>query len=88
MDQNQRFRQMLEFNQAAFNNALLGITLVQEHAELVARELSKASWLTEEGRAAIDEWVQTYRQGCVDFKKLMNGKFCKVESFFESTLEN
>ena len=38
--------------------------------------------LPEEGKKAISDWMQTYKKGCEDFKKLVNDNYEKVEAFF------
>jgi uncharacterized coiled-coil DUF342 family protein len=85
MDQKKIFRQMLEFNKASFDNSFNAIALLQEQAEKAAHMmLDQATWIPEEGRNAINEWVKSYKKGRVDFKKYVDESFNKVETYFHS----
>lgn len=88
MDQKQLFKQMVEFNKAAFDNTFNAMTMLQEQSEQLSNSmLSQASWLPEDGRKAIKEWVQSYKKGREDFKKMADENFKKVLSFFGGSEE-
>lgn len=85
MDQKQLLKQMIEFNQAAFNNAFNAMVMLQEQFERVAETvLEQASWLPEEGRNAIENWVQSYKKGRDNYKQYMDESYQQVEKFFQS----
>jgi len=46
--------------------------------------LEQATWLPEQGKKALDEWVQTFKKGREEFKKAVDESFKKVEDFFTS----
>ncbi len=85
MDQNQILKQMIEFNKAAFDNSLNAMVMLQEQTEkMVNTFLEQATWLPEEGKKAIGEWVKAYKKGRGDFKKAVDENYKKVEDFFTS----
>ena len=62
MDHKQILKQMVEFNQNAFNNAFNAMTLLQGQFERVAKTvLEQATWLPAEGRQAIENCTETYK---------------------------
>ena len=86
MDQNQIFKQMIDFNKATFDNSFSAMVMVQEQTEkMVNSFLGQATWLPEEGKKAINDWIGAYKSGCEDFKKAVDDNFKKVEDFFASS---
>ena len=82
MDQKQVFRQMVEFNKGAFNNAFNAMVMVQDQNETLANSmLNQATWLPEEGKKAIREWVEAFKKGREEYKKSVDEAFKKVEDF-------
>lgn len=85
MDQKQLLKQMIDFNQTAFNNTFNAMVMLQQQSEQVAGTLlEQAAWLPEEGKKAINEWIKSYKKGREDFKKHVDESFAKVETFFET----
>ncbi len=83
MDQKQIARQMIQFNKTAFDNSFNAMSMVYEQNEkMVGTFLQQATWIPEEGRKAIENWMQSYKKGCEDFKKLADENYQKVEEFF------
>jgi 5'-deoxynucleotidase YfbR-like HD superfamily hydrolase len=83
MDQNQIFKQMIDFNKAAFDNSFCAMAMVHEQTEkMVGNILEQATWLPEEGKKAITEWSNACRKGAEDFKKTVDDNFKKVDDFF------
>jgi len=86
MDHYQIFKQMIDFNKATFDNTFSAMAMLQEQTEkLVASYLEQATWLPEEGKKVVNDWIGAYKKGCDDFKKAVEGNFKKVEDFFAST---
>ncbi len=76
-------KQMIDFQKAAFNNTFNAAVMIQEQVEKMGNTfLDQSTWLPEEGRKAINEWGQTYREWREDFKKAVDGNFKKAEAFF------
>jgi phage-related tail protein len=83
MDQKQIARQMIQFNKTAFDSSFSAMTTAYEQNEkMVATFLDQATWLPENGRKAIDDWMQAYKKGCEDLKKMVDDSYQKVEAFF------
>ena len=88
MDQKQLLKQMVDFNKAAFENTFNAMVMLQEQAERTATTLlDQATWLPEEGRKAINDWVAAYKKGREDYKKMVDESFLKVEEFFSGAVE-
>jgi hypothetical protein len=83
MDQKQLLKQMVEFNQATFNNTFQAMNMLQDQFERVAQTaIDQASWLPEDGRKAIDEWAKAFKTGRKDFKAHVDESYKKVEALF------
>jgi hypothetical protein len=83
MDQKKLFKQMLDFNKSAFENSFNAMVMLQDQAERAASTiLDQATWLPEEGRKAIEDWVGAYKTGREDFKKMIDESYTRVESYF------
>ena len=82
MDQKTIFKQMVDFNKGAFNNAFNAMVMVQDQNETLANTmLNQATWMPEEGKKAVREWVDTFKKGREEYKKTVDEAFKKVEDF-------
>ena len=76
-------KQMIDFNKTTFDNSFSAMIMLQEQTEkMVNMSLEQATWLPENGKEAINEWLVTYKKGREDFKKTMDENFKKVEKIF------
>jgi hypothetical protein len=83
MDQKQVFKQMIDFNKAAFDNSFNAMVMLQEQTEKATNTLlDQATWLPAEGKKAVKDWIKAYKKGRDDFKKAVEENFKKVEDFF------
>lgn len=83
MDQKQILKQMIEFNQATFNNTFQAMVLLQDQFERIAQTaIEQANWLPAEGRKAIENWVEAYKTGRDNYKSYMDDSYKKVEKYF------
>lgn len=83
MDQKEMFKQMLAFNQTSFTNAFHALVVLQQQFEQVAKAaMDQADWLPEDGRAAIDQWVDTFKTSRDNFKQYVDESYEKVEKYF------
>ena len=83
MDQKQMLKQMISFNKAAFDNTFNALVTLQEQTERMCNTLiDQATWLPEDGKKAIQNWVDTYKSGRDTFRKSVEDSFEKVETFF------
>ena len=82
MDQKQIFKQMVDFNKGAFNNAFNAMVMIQDQNETLATTmLNQATWMPEEGKKAVKEWVDTFKKGREEYKKTVDEAFKKMEGF-------
>lgn len=85
MDQKQIAKQMIQFNKTAYDNSFNAMTMVYEQNEKIVNTfLEQATWLPENGKKAITDWLQAYQTGCADFKKMVDDSYQKVEDFFST----
>lgn len=83
MEQKQIFKQMVEFNKGAFTNAYNAMVMVQDQTETLANTmLNQATWLPEEGRKAVQEWVEAFKKGREAYKQSVDDAFKRVEALF------
>lgn len=80
MNQSDLIKQAINFNHSSFNSAYDATIMVQDQFEKVATSiLDQASWMPEEGRKAIDNYVGIYKSGRDQFKKYMDDSFKRAE---------
>ena len=85
MDSSKIAKQMIDFQKTTFDNTFNAMVLLQEQAESMASTiLDQATWMPEEGRKAINDWLKAYKKGREDFKKGVDENFTKVEDFFNT----
>jgi len=78
-------KQMMDFYKAAFDNAFSAMSMLQDQNEkMVGMFMQQATWLPEEGKKPINDWVQGIKKGREDFKKAVDDGFKKVEEFFNT----
>lgn len=88
MDNLRIAKQMIELNKTAFDNSFSAMTLVYEQNEKMFETfLNQATWMPEAGRKAINEWLEAYRNGCVQYKQLVDESYAKVEASFDKNRE-
>jgi hypothetical protein len=75
-------KQMVQFNKTVFDNAFKAMNLAQEQGEKMLNTLmDQASWMPEDGRKTITEWVKAYQKGMNEFKKVVDEQYKKVEDY-------
>ncbi|HNZ65062.1 MAG TPA: hypothetical protein PLO29_06145 [Paludibacter sp.] len=83
MDHIQATKQMMELNKTAFDNTFKIMTLLQDQAEnYVFRFMEKATWIPLENRKVISEWLDTYKNGRVNFKDYCDETYKKAIDYF------
>jgi hypothetical protein len=83
MDQKQIAKQMMEFNKTAFDNTFNAMTILQDQTEkLVFQFMEKAAWFPEDGKKAVNDWVNAYKKGREDFKATADESYKKVNDYF------
>lgn len=82
MEKQQAFKQMMEFNQAAFDNTFNAMTLVQEQTErMLQLSLEQATMLPKEGKKVFTDWLKACTKGSETFKKAVDDGFQKMQGF-------
>jgi Asp/Glu/hydantoin racemase len=80
MNQSDFIKQTINFNQTSFNSAYDATVMVQDQFEKVATSImDQAAWVPEEGRKAIDNYVDVIKSGRQQFKKYMDDSFKRAE---------
>lgn len=83
MENYQIFKQMAQFNKTAFDNSYNTMAMFREQNEKMATYLlDQATWMPEEGKKAINEWMKSYKKGCEDFKKIIEQNYQNAEKCF------
>ena len=83
MEQVKMVKQMIDFNKATFDNTFSAMVLLQEQTEMMTKTFTEqATSLSDEGKKALNEWVQTFKKGREEFKKAVDEGFGKVEAYF------
>lgn len=84
MENKQMLKQMVQFNKTAFDNGFSAMKIAQEQGDkMLAAFIEQSTWLPEEGRKAIKDWVEANKKGCDDFKAAMDENYNKIEEFVE-----
>jgi len=84
MDNKQIAKQMVQFNKTAFDNSFNAMNMVYEQNEkMIETFLTQATWMPEEGKKAIKDWMSAYRTGCTDFKQMVDENYAKVAAYFD-----
>jgi hypothetical protein len=82
IDMNQK--QMLEFNQTAFNNAFNAMTLLQDQFERASKTVLDQANVPAEGRQVIENFTEIYQSASQTFKKQINDGYKQLETFLVS----
>jgi polyhydroxyalkanoate synthesis regulator phasin len=84
MDPQKMTKQMLDFYKTTFENSFNAMVMLQEQTEKVVNTfVDQATWLPDEGKGILNEWVKTFKKAREDFKKSVDEGFKKVADYFE-----
>jgi uncharacterized HAD superfamily protein len=75
-------KQMLEFNQTAFNNAFNAMTLLQDQFERASKTMLEQANMPAEGLKIIENFAENYKSARQTFKKQIDDGYKQVEKFF------
>ena len=88
MDNQRIAKQMIELNKTAFDNGFNFMNTVYEQNEKMFETfLSQATWMPEAGKQTIKEWLEAYRKGCSQYKKMVDESYAKVEAYFNKNVD-
>ena len=83
METGKMAKQMIDFQKATFDNTFNAMAMLQDQTEKMVNTLmEQATWLPEEGKRVIGEWLKAYKTGREDFKRMVDDNFKKVEDAF------
>lgn len=86
MDPKKAAKQTFEFYRATFENTFSAMSMLQEHSQKIYdMYVDQMDVIPEEGRKAIREWIEAYKEGGKKFKSTMDESFQKLEEFFTET---
>ena len=85
MDQKQFVKQMIDFHKTSFDNSFNAMVMLQEQTEqMVSAFLDQATWMPEDGKNVLNQWITAYKKGRDDFKKAVDDNYKKVEEYFST----
>jgi polyhydroxyalkanoate synthesis regulator phasin len=83
MEQFDAIKQIVQFNKNAFDQGYNAMEMLRNQNEKMTNSLlDQATWLPEEGKKAVNEWMQLYKKGCGDFKKTADQHYKNAEKLF------
>ena len=82
MEQFNVIKQMVQFNKNAFYQGFNAMDMLRKQNEKMTNSLDQATWLPEEGKKAVNEWMQLYKKGCNNFKRTADQNYKNVEKLF------
>ena len=86
MEQMKVLKQMAQMNKMAFDNSFnMMMSAFEQNKLMLSTFLSQPSSLPEEGKKAIEEWLQNYRKGCEGLKKMADDGYAMVEKYIGET---
>lgn len=82
------YKQMADFQKATFDNSLIAMTKMQEQGEAMLNVfLNQASWLPEDGKKIMKDWVKGCQTARDTFQKTVNDNFKTVEGFMKTSAD-
>ncbi len=86
MDKVQTLRQMMQTNKMAFDyNFTMMMATYEQNKLLLHTFLNQSSEIPPELVSSVETWLQAYRKGCEDLKKITDDGYEVVEKFMNST---
>ena len=66
-----------------FENTFNIIAMIQNQTESATSTLlERATWLPEEGKKAINDWIEACKKGRQDYRKMIDEGFDNMKKFF------
>lgn len=82
MEHKQILQQIVGYNKAAFDTVFNSLAMLQDQVERATKMLvEQSTWLPNEGKKVVEEWVSAYKQGRDNFKGSVDESFQKVENY-------
>ncbi len=88
MDKFQTLKQMMQTNKMAFDyNFTMMMATYEQNKLMLHMFLNQSTDIPAEAKDAIETWLQSYRKGCEDLKKMTDEGYQTVEKCMESSKE-
>ena len=85
MDKITTLRQLMQTNKMAFDyNFSMMLATYEQNKLLLHTFLNQGTELPPEAVSSIETWLQSYRKGCEDLKKLTDDGFEGIEKYMSS----
>ena len=85
MENVQKLKQMMQTSKMAFDyNYTMMLAAYEQNKMLLTMFLNQSTDIPEESKAAIEKWLQAYRQGCEDLKKMTDEGYKLVDKGMSS----
>lgn len=85
MDNKLMIKQIVDFNQSAFDNTFNAMVIWQDQAERGWHALrEQAAWAPGEGQALVDEWADACKKGRSELKETVTQSFKKAYDFIDA----
>ena len=76
-------KQMIDFQKATFDNTFNAMVRLQDQTErMFGTFMEQDTFLPEEGKKMLREWVEAFKKGREEFKKAVDESFGKLETYF------
>lgn len=85
MDQKQIVKQVIDFHRSTFTNSYNAIVMLQDQTEKMMNTfLSQASWVPQDLRKVLGDWVASYKKGREEFRDSVDENFRRLEDYFST----
>ena len=76
-------KQMLDLQKASVDQSFNALLVMQDHSEkLMQAFMDQAIWMPDEGRQAVNGWINAVKKNEEDYKEMIDDYFTSVEQFF------
>lgn len=82
-------KQIADFQRTTFDNMFYAVSMIQDQTEKTMNAVMETGlWpIPEEGKRAVSEFVQAFKKGRDEFKRIMDDSFEKMQSSFSEERE-
>jgi hypothetical protein len=85
MEKMQTLKQMMQTNKMAFDyNFTMMMSAYEQNKLMLHMFLNQSTDIPDEAKTAIEEWLQGYRKGCENLKKMTDDGYEAVEKCMSS----
>jgi len=85
MDQKIIVKQMVDFHKSTFTNTYNAVVMLQDQTEkMISTFLSQASWVPQDVKKVVGEWVATCKKAREEFKNSVDENFRRMEDVFST----